>query len=62
MHMRILTSFMKMSTAFLDSSKAVECFQKMHQITDSNIFKSLLELVDEDMSSSAAYSTRVRFF
>ncbi|XP_064947401.1 sister chromatid cohesion protein PDS5 homolog B-like isoform X1 [Musa acuminata AAA Group] len=59
MHMRILTSFMKMSTAFLDSSKAVECFQKLHQITDSNIFKSLLELVDEDMSSSAAYSTRV---
>ncbi|CAL9070064.1 unnamed protein product [Musa banksii] len=59
MHMRILASFMKMSTAFLDSSKAVECFQKMHQITDSNIFKSLLELVDEDMSSSAAYSTRV---
>ncbi|URD78431.1 Sister chromatid cohesion protein PDS5 [Musa troglodytarum] len=59
MHMRILASFMKMSTAFLDSSKAVECFQKLHQITDSNIFKSLLELVDEDMSSSAAYSTRV---
>ncbi|WOL16058.1 sister chromatid cohesion protein [Canna indica] len=56
MHRRILTSFKKMSCAFLDSSKALECFQKLHQTKDNNIFKILLELIDEYASPSASLS------
>ncbi|XP_008785877.2 sister chromatid cohesion protein PDS5 homolog A [Phoenix dactylifera] len=61
MHKRIQASFMKMCTAFIDSSKAAECFQKLHQMKDKNIFKALLELVDEQTTLATAQSIRDSF-
>ena len=58
-HNRILASFVKMSTAFADSSKAEECFQKLHQMKDKNIFKALLELLDEHTTMQAARAIQV---
>lgn len=58
MHKKILASFMKMSTSFIDSAKAEECFQKLHQMKDKNIFKALLELVDEQTTLATAQSIR----
>uniref|UniRef100_A0A1D1YLJ6 Sister chromatid cohesion protein PDS5 A n=1 Tax=Anthurium amnicola TaxID=1678845 RepID=A0A1D1YLJ6_9ARAE len=46
-HEKISVSFRKMSSSFVDSTKAEEFFQKLHQMKDNNIFKTLLELVDE---------------
>lgn len=60
-HKRFLVSFMKMSTSFTDSSKAEECFQKLHQMKDKSIFKELLELVDEQTSLATAHSIRGSF-
>lgn len=57
---RILLLHMKMSSSFFDPSKAVEGFQKLHQMKDNNIFKTLLALADEYASPSAIHSIRVR--
>lgn len=57
---RILLLHMKMSSSFFDPSKAVEGFQKLHQMKDNNIFKILLALADEYASPSAIRSIRVR--
>lgn len=51
---QILTSFVKMSTVFSDSSKADDCFQKLHEMKDKHIFKALLELVDERTTMAAS--------
>ncbi|XP_074573683.1 sister chromatid cohesion protein PDS5 homolog B [Curcuma longa] len=56
---RILLLHMKMSSSFFDPSKAVECFQKLHQMKDNNIFKILLALADEYASPSAIHSFHV---
>lgn len=54
----LLASFVKMSSSFVDSSKAEECFQKLHQMADEYIFKALLELVDEHTTMEAVDSIR----
>ncbi|KAG6507208.1 hypothetical protein ZIOFF_032549 [Zingiber officinale] len=56
---RILLLHMKMSSSFSDPSKAVECFQKLQQMKDNNIFKILLALADEYVSPSAIHSIHV---
>ncbi|XP_010912048.2 sister chromatid cohesion protein PDS5 homolog B isoform X2 [Elaeis guineensis] len=61
MHKRIQESFMKMSSSFIDSSKAEECFQKLHQMKDKNIFKALVELVDEQTTFATVQSIRGSF-
>lgn len=53
-HKQVLASFVRMSAAFPDSSKAEEDFQKLHQIKDKNIFKALLELVDDRTTMATA--------
>lgn len=50
-----------MSTAFADAAKAEECFQKLHQMKDRNIFKALLELVDEHTTMASARAIQVSF-
>ncbi|XP_042393819.1 sister chromatid cohesion protein PDS5 homolog A-A-like isoform X1 [Zingiber officinale] len=56
---RILLLHMQMSSSFSDPSKAVECFQKLQQMKDNNIFKILLALADEYVSPSAIHSIHV---
>ncbi|XP_020260052.1 sister chromatid cohesion protein PDS5 homolog A isoform X2 [Asparagus officinalis] len=60
-HNRILASFVKMSTAFPDSSKAAECFNKLHLMKDKNIFKALLELIDVHTPMLTACATQDSF-
>lgn len=56
---KILHSFKKMSTAFVDPSKAVESFQNLHHSKDNNIFKTLLLLVGEDATFTTCQTIRV---
>ncbi|CAA6667666.1 unnamed protein product [Spirodela intermedia] len=51
-HEKISACFKKMSLSFIDSIKAEECFRKLHQMKDNNIFKALLELVREQSFSN----------
>ena len=44
--------FKKMSLSFVDSVKAEECFRKLHQMKDNNIFRALLELLCQQNSSN----------
>ncbi|KAM0947386.1 putative sister chromatid cohesion protein Pds5 [Dioscorea sansibarensis] len=60
-HKRILASFSKMSNCFPDSFYAEECFQKLHQMKDNNIFKALFQLVDNRTTYAAAISMRDSF-
>ncbi|XP_020578529.1 sister chromatid cohesion protein PDS5 homolog A isoform X2 [Phalaenopsis equestris] len=59
--LKFLELFSKMATLFLDSSKAKECFQKLHNMKDGCIFKLLKQLVDENSTLIAANSVRVDF-
>ncbi|XP_039137720.1 sister chromatid cohesion protein PDS5 homolog A isoform X2 [Dioscorea cayenensis subsp. rotundata] len=60
-HKRILASFSKMSNYFPDSFIAKECFQKLHQMKDNNIFKALFRLVDNPTTYATAISMRDSF-
>lgn len=58
---KISACFKKMSLSFIDSIKAEECFRKLHQMKDNNIFKALFELVCEQ-SFSNIQSNQVNSF
>ncbi|WRX29852.1 hypothetical protein QQP08_022339 [Theobroma cacao] len=47
MKKKLKSSFVKMSASFPDPSKAEECFDKLSQMKDNNIFTSLGLLLDE---------------
>ncbi|XP_021284773.1 sister chromatid cohesion protein PDS5 homolog A isoform X2 [Herrania umbratica] len=47
MQKKLKSSFVKMSASFPDPSKAEECFDKLSQMKDNNIFTSLGLLLDE---------------
>lgn len=54
---RYKTSFTKMASSFPDPSKAEECFQKLNDMKDNNIF-NMLELLVNDLQHINAHSTR----
>ncbi|EEF48385.1 androgen induced inhibitor of proliferation (as3) / pds5, putative [Ricinus communis] len=60
MQKRIKNSFMKMSASFPDPSKAEECFHKLNQMKDNNIFNSL-ELLLVERTIINAQTTRDKF-
>ncbi|XP_008219648.1 PREDICTED: sister chromatid cohesion protein PDS5 homolog A isoform X1 [Prunus mume] len=47
MQKRYKVSFLKMAVSFADPSKAEECFHKLNQMKDNNIFNLLALLLDE---------------
>ncbi|XP_043809611.1 sister chromatid cohesion protein PDS5 homolog A isoform X1 [Manihot esculenta] len=47
MQKRTKNSFMKMSASFPDASKAEDCFHKLNQMKDNNIFSALEQLLVE---------------
>lgn len=47
MKKRMRKSFMKMSTSFPDPVKAEECFHRLDQLKDNDLFNKLEELLDE---------------
>ncbi|MQL79390.1 hypothetical protein Taro_011842, partial [Colocasia esculenta] len=51
---KISVSLKRMASSFVDSIKAGECFQKLNQMKDNNVFKALLDLVDEQTFSIAS--------
>ncbi|XP_073000395.1 sister chromatid cohesion protein PDS5 homolog B isoform X2 [Typha latifolia] len=61
MRKKILASFVKMSASFVDSSKAEESFQNLHQMKDNNIFKALQELNKDSTPFATAQSVRDSF-
>ncbi|TVU36377.1 hypothetical protein EJB05_18310 [Eragrostis curvula] len=50
--------FRKMSTSFADTSKAEECFETLHQMKDNNIFKDLVDLMNEETTYATCRMTR----
>lgn len=56
---KILEFFSKMAASFFDSSKAMECLQKLHKMKDGYIFKSLQQLLDDHTSLTAVNSIQV---
>lgn len=52
---------MKMASSFPDPSKAEECFQKLNDMKDNNIF-NMLELLVNDLQHINAQTIRVRCF
>lgn len=58
---KIQASFKAIATSFADSSKAEENMQKLHQMKDNNIFKSLNVLLTPTTQFKQALATRVRF-
>lgn len=61
MQKRYKVSFLKMAVSFADPSKAEECFHKLNQMKDNNIFNSLALLLDE-LQFKDARTSRVRIF
>lgn len=57
---KIQASFKAIATSFSDSSKAEENMQKLHQMKDNNIFKSLNVLLTPTTGFKQALATRVR--
>ncbi|XP_038716130.1 sister chromatid cohesion protein PDS5 homolog A isoform X1 [Tripterygium wilfordii] len=57
---RMKSSFVKMSASFPDPSKAEECFNKLDEMKDNNIFGALALLLD-DQTVTNARATRDRF-
>ncbi|OEL37949.1 hypothetical protein BAE44_0001036 [Dichanthelium oligosanthes] len=55
---KIYASFRKMATSFPDSSKAEECFKNLHQMKDNNIFKDLVELINDGTTFATGRLTR----
>ncbi|KAL6010732.1 hypothetical protein ACLOJK_001173 [Asimina triloba] len=55
---KVSAFFVKMSTSFVDHSKAEESFQELHQMKDNSIFISLQDLVNERTPSLTAQTTR----
>ncbi|TVT97395.1 hypothetical protein EJB05_57362, partial [Eragrostis curvula] len=53
--------FRKMSTSFADTSKAEECFETLHQMKDNNIFKDLVDLMNEETTYATCRMTRDSF-
>ena len=53
--------FIKMASSFADPCKAEECFQKLNNMKDNNIFNMLTLLLD-DLEHMNAQITRVRSF
>jgi len=51
-----------MATSFPDTSKAEECFGKLHQMKDNYIFKDLDELINEGTTFAKGRLTRVILF
>ncbi|XP_022773246.1 sister chromatid cohesion protein PDS5 homolog A-like isoform X6 [Durio zibethinus] len=60
MQKKLKSSFVKMSASFPDPSKAEECFEKLSQIKDNQIFASLGLLLDE-LTLKNALATRDKF-
>ncbi|KAL4183551.1 hypothetical protein AMTRI_Chr11g98840 [Amborella trichopoda] len=58
LNQKILASFKAMSTSFVDPSKMEECFQKLHQMKDNNIFKAMQQLLDEVTCVETAQTIR----
>ncbi|CAO1942424.1 unnamed protein product [Urochloa humidicola] len=58
---KICASFRKMATSFSDTSKAEECFKNLHQMKDNNIFKDLVELINEGTTFATGHLTRDSF-
>lgn len=58
---KICASFRKMSASFADTSKAEECFENLHQMKDNNIFKDLVELINEGATFATGRLTRDSF-
>ncbi|CAO2182211.1 unnamed protein product [Urochloa humidicola] len=58
---KICASFRKMATSFSDTSKAEECFKNLHQMKDNNIFKDLVELINEETTFGTGHLTRDSF-
>ncbi|XXG74106.1 hypothetical protein AAC387_Pa07g2909 [Persea americana] len=58
---RILGSFKRMSASFIDPSKAEECFQKLHQMRDTSMFKAFLQLLDGGTTTVTAQTIRKAF-
>ncbi|GLU01048.1 hypothetical protein SLE2022_183740 [Rubroshorea leprosula] len=54
MQKRINSCFVKMSTSFPDPSKAEECFYKLNQLKDNNVFNGMEVLLDEEKISLQA--------
>jgi hypothetical protein len=51
-----------MATSFPDTVKAEECFQILHQMKDNNIFKDLIELINDGTTFATGCLTRVILF
>jgi len=58
---KICATFRKMATSFPDTSKAEECFGKLHQMKDNYIFKDLDELINEGTTFAKGRLTRETF-
>ncbi|KAK3162588.1 hypothetical protein QOZ80_1BG0091270 [Eleusine coracana subsp. coracana] len=58
---KFCVSFNKMSTSFANTSKAEECFETLHQMKDNNIFKDLVELINEGTTYATCRVTRDLF-
>uniref|UniRef100_K3XDX2 Sister chromatid cohesion protein n=1 Tax=Setaria italica TaxID=4555 RepID=K3XDX2_SETIT len=58
---KISVSFRKMATSFSDTAKAEECFKNLHQMKDNNIFKDLVELINEGTTFATGRVTRDSF-
>lgn len=58
---KICGSFRKMSSSFADIPKVEECFEKLHQMKDNNIFKDLTELIKEGITFATVRSIRDSF-
>ncbi|WVZ68025.1 hypothetical protein U9M48_017016 [Paspalum notatum var. saurae] len=55
---KIYATFRKMAASFPDTSKAEECFKNLHQMKDKNIFKDLVELLNEGTTFAAGRLTK----
>ncbi|XP_021806603.1 sister chromatid cohesion protein PDS5 homolog A isoform X3 [Prunus avium] len=62
MQKRYKVSFLKMAVSFADPSKAEECFHKLNQMKDNNIFNSLALLLDELQFTDARTSRAITSF
>ncbi|KAJ1286407.1 hypothetical protein BS78_03G350000 [Paspalum vaginatum] len=58
---KICATFRKMAASFPDTSKAEECFKNLHQMKDKNIFKDLVELINEGTTFAAGRLTKDSF-